>query len=526
MAKPGHANPEKAKHATRHPVQARASATRPSIRPSARPLAWALLGLALLAGCNRASASISGSPPTVTLQAPLDGSLLALGSIDIAAEATSPAGVQSIEFSIDETVVDSASNAVRSTTLVRAARWTPTEPGAHTIRVRARDFSGAWSEPAQAQVVVLGASIVPIRASTSGTTVELGQGCATLFAEDFESGGAGVLSLALRGAERWSITTEEQPSPAGHSAPHVAGIGSHSLPYRANVSTLLHTPPIDLGTASRPQLTFNLRYAVEPEADGLRVLASPDGGRTWHLLLPQAGYPSPFVAALYAQGHGDARGYSGEVERWTPQAFDLSEYSGKRLILAWQFASNDAAGGEGAFIDDLRVAGDCSTWATPTAPPTSTSTPTPTSTATSTPTPTATATSTGTPTPTATPIPFAFTEPQASTQLFYSGLGCTAGADEVMLRVGVTQRDPVKQVAVFIRLFDPASDVKTAWNSGYLMEAREDGTFRRRLRWQDVPGNSYFESAVLQYQFVAVDHQGEIIARSEVYGDILLSACP
>jgi hypothetical protein len=482
--------------------------------------------LLLLAGCNRASASISGSPPTVTLQAPLDGSLLALGPIDIAAEADSPSGVQSIEFSIDETVVESASNAVRSTSLVRAARWTPTEPGAHAIRVRARDFSGTWSEPVEAQVVVLGASIVPIRASTPGTTAELGQRCTTLFLEEFESGAGGVTSLALRGADRWTVTTEEPPTLAGHSAPHAASIGSRSQPYRANVSTLLHTPPIDMGTAARPQLSFNLRYAVEPEADGLRVLASPDGGATWHLLLPQTGYPSPYVAALYAEGFGDARGYTGDSGPWLPQAFDLSEFAGQRIILAWQFASNEANGGEGVSVDDIRVAGDCAAWVTPTLPPTPTASPTPTSTATETPTPTSTATPTGTPTPTATPVPFGFTEAESTTQVFYSGLGCTAGADEVTIAVGVTQRDPVKQVAIFIRLFEPASGVKTAWNSGYLMEAREDGTFRRRLRWQDVPGNAYFESAVLQYQFVAVDRQGGILGRSEVFGDIVLNACP
>jgi hypothetical protein len=58
------------------------------------------------------------------------------------------------------------------------------------------------------------------------------------------------------------------------------------------------------------------------------------------------------------------------------------------------------------------------------------------------------------------------------------------------------------------------------------MEARDDGSFRRRLRWQDVPGHTHFESALLQYQFVAVDPGGGILARSEVFGDIVLSACP
>ncbi len=526
MANPGQVKLKQRKH-LRHPFERRAVASRhqPPHPSTTRRAAWTVVALLLLAGCNRASASISGSPPTVTLQAPLDGSLLALGPIDIAAEADSPSGVQSIEFSIDETVVESASNAVRSTALIRAARWTPTEPGAHAIRVRARDFSGAWSEPVEARVVVLGASIVPIRASTLGATAELGQRCTTLFSEDFENGGPGVTSLAMRGADRWTVT-EELPALAGHSSPHAASIGSLSQPYRANVSSLLYTLPIDLGTAARPQLTFDLRYALEPEADGLRVLASLDGGATWLLLLPQPGYPSPYVSALYAEGFGDARGYSGDSHVWLPQVFDLSEFAGQHIILAWQFASNEAHGGEGVSVDDIRVAGDCAAWATPTLPPTSTASPTPTSTATDTPTPTPSATPTGTPTPTATPIPFAFTEPEMTTQLFYYGLGCTAGADEVTITVRVTQREPVKQVAIFIRLVDPASGVKTAWNSGYLMEAREDGSFRRRLRWQDVPGHSYFESAVLQYQFVAVDHQGEILARSDVRGDIVLSACP
>jgi hypothetical protein len=493
------------------------------VRRSAR--LWFLISLAVLSACNRASASMSGAPPTIVLQAPLQGSLLALGPVDIVAQADSPAGVSTIEFSIDDTVIDSVSNAVRTISLVRAARWTPTQPGSHRVRVRARDFSGTWSAAAEAQVVVLGEHLVPIRASEPSAAVEYGQQCTTVYAEDFEGGGDGVLSLALRGDERWGITTEAAGAAAGHSMPHVAGIGGRGAPYRPGTNALLHTQPIDLTTSARPQLSFNLRYDLKTGADGVRVLASPDRGQTWHLLLPQEGYPLPYVTALYAEGFGDARGYSGASGGWTAQVFDLSDYTGKSILLAWQFAS-DETGGEGAFVDDIKVLADCAAWVTPTAPPTPTATSTPTSTATATSTPTATATPTGTPTPTATPVPFGFTEPEVSVQRFYYGLGCTAGPDEVTLTIGVTQRSQVKQVAVFIRLYDPATGIKTSWNSGYLMEARDDGTFRRRLRWQDVPGHTHFESALLQYQFVAVDPGGGILARSEVFGDIVLSACP
>ncbi len=469
---------------------------------------------------------MSGAPPTIVLQAPLEGSLLPLGAVDIVAQADSPAGVGTIEFTIDEAVIDSVSNAVRTASLVRAARWTPSQPGSYRVGVRARDFSGVWSATTEIQVVVLGEHLVPIRAAGNSAAVESGQQCTTIYAEDFEGGGEDVLSLALRGDVRWGITADVQEGSRGHSLPQVAGIGGHDSPYRPGTDALLYTQPIDLATAVRPQLTFSVRYDLKPGVDGLRVLASPDLGKTWHLLLPQNGYTSPYVAALYAEGHGDARGYSGDSGGWVAQAIDLSDYAGKSVLLAWQFVSDEAGGGEGVFVDDVKLVANCAAWVTPTTPPTPTGTASPTSTATATATPTSTATPTGTPTPTATPVPFGFTQPESTTKLFYSGLGCSAGADEVTLNVGVTQREPVKQVAVFIRLYEPQSGVKTAWNSGYLMEPREDGTFRRRLRWQDVPGSAIFESALLQYQFVAVDHQGGILGRSEVYGDIILSACP
>jgi hypothetical protein len=528
MAYSGQSNPEHAPNRIHPACGVHGSAAIGAVWSHGRRSTWLwfLISLAALSACNRASASMSGAPPTIVLQAPLEGSMLALGPVDIVAQADSPAGVGTIEFSIDDTVVDSVSNAVRTTSLVRAARWTPTEPGSHRLSVRARDFSGTWSEAAEVQVVVLGEHLVPIRAAGSSAPIELGQQCTTVYAEGFEGGGDGVVSLTLRGDNHWGITTEAAGAAAGHSMPHVAGIGGRDAPYRPNTNALLHTQPIDLTTAQRPQLTFNLRYDLTTGADGLRLLASPDRGQTWHMLLPQEGYPSPYVTALYAEGYGDARGYSGASGGWTAQVFDLSDYSGKTLLLAWQFASGESGGGEGAFVDDIKVLANCTAWVTPTAPPTPTATSTPTSTATATSTPTATATPTGTPTPTATPVPFGFTEPEASVHSFYYGLGCSAGADEVTLTIGVTQRSQVKQVAVFIRLYEPGSGVKTSWNSGYLMEARDDGTFRRRLRWQDVPGHTYFESALLQYQFVAVEPGGGILARSEVFGDILLSACP
>jgi len=98
MAYSGQSNPEHAPNRIHPACGVHGSAAIGAVWSHGRRSTWLwfLISLAALSACNRASASMSGAPPTIVLQAPLEGSMLALGPVDIVAQADSPAGVGTI----------------------------------------------------------------------------------------------------------------------------------------------------------------------------------------------------------------------------------------------------------------------------------------------------------------------------------------------------------------------------------------------------------------------------------------------
>jgi hypothetical protein len=163
---------------------------------------------------------------------------------------------------------------------------------------------------------------------------------------------------------------------------------------------------------------------------------------------------------------------------------------------------------------------------TPTIPPTSsaTATRTPTRTPTATFTRTPTRTLTGSPTFTASPTQkgarsFA---PQASPDVFYSA-GCTP--DRVDISVKIEPAADVANLFMFFQLEDQAGSGSTGWNDSMAMSKSSPGTFIYTLLSARVPGAGKYDSATLLLQFVGMDADGAIVARSSVYAAATLARC-
>ena len=186
--------------------------------------------------------------------------------------------------------------------------------------------------------------------------------------------------------------------------------------------------------------------------------------------------------------------------------------------------------GPGQYVLHARIQGQDGRWSEPSqvtirveAPPTHTLPPTSSPTPTRPPTVTATdsATPTGTSTATVASAPLVFT-PRVSPDLFYSG-GCTP--DQVNISVQVSPAEKIANVYLFFHLENQAGSEATAWAEPVMMSNLGRGQFSAILTSRVIPGASGFDSAWLLVQFAAIDSQGIVQGRSEVFAGTFLARC-
>lgn len=156
-------------------------------------------------------------------------------------------------------------------------------------------------------------------------------------------------------------------------------------------------------------------------------------------------------------------------------------------------------------------------------------TPTPSSTPTQTATPTITLTPIRTTTPTVTPsstgAAITFTS-NVSTNIFQYQRDCVPNPGQVTITAKLSNTVGVKTVYLFFRLESSALGITTEWNSGVPMVKGTSG-YSRTIAWDGIPQLSQIKwsSSVFTYQFVVVDQNEAIIARSQRFRDITLEPC-
>ncbi|MQF64512.1 hypothetical protein FIM04_00095 [SAR202 cluster bacterium AC-409-J13_OGT_754m] len=114
------------------------------------------------------------------------------------------------------------------------------------------------------------------------------------------------------------------------------------------ISTTL-TKEFDLSELEKASLVIKLWYEIELDWDYAYVQVSADGGLTWDILngeLSTKGNP-----------HGNAYGpgYSGLSTGWKDDIFDLSSYSGQKILLRFHYVTDDAANGSGLCLDLISI---------------------------------------------------------------------------------------------------------------------------------------------------------------------------
>lgn len=148
--------------------------------------------------------------------------------------------------------------------------------------------------------------------------------------------------------------------------------------YADNVCASITTPPLTLTTGAA--LSFQAKYDLEFEWDGVVQEISTDGGATWTDLPPTGGYPSSFAQTLnppvnacgYAASHGAFNGVSTAASNadpgngtatavFKPFATSLASYVGQTVQLRWRFSSDGSTAFDGFFLDQVQISGAAGT---------------------------------------------------------------------------------------------------------------------------------------------------------------------
>lgn len=156
-----------------------------------------------------------------------------------------------------------------------------------------------------------------------------------------------VQSLFFNGVDfmpiEWSVATDPEDT---DNAVFWTGVGS--------LGDKFMIKPLDLSGVEGAELTFDTWYEIEETWDYGFVQVSTDGGETWTSLAnedtrddldPNA---HPKVAA-------NIPGFTGSSDGWVTATFDLSDYDGQNILIAFRYVTDWAVEETGWYVDNIRV---------------------------------------------------------------------------------------------------------------------------------------------------------------------------
>ena len=152
----------------------------------------------------------------------------------------------------------------------------------------------------------------------------------------------------------WSISAEQSSN--GSLSYRSAIEGSNTYPANTCASMYSSTFTIPVSPASPPSISYQARYNVEADWDGVVVEISTNGGASWVDLPPNGGYPNDFSSTQgnscnYAPSQGAFNGNSSGV--FQPFAHDLSAFQGQTVQIRWNLSTDGGAEEEGFYLDQL-----------------------------------------------------------------------------------------------------------------------------------------------------------------------------
>ena len=98
---------------------------------------------------------------------------------------------------------------------------------------------------------------------------------------------------------------------------------------------------LDLSDIPDATMSYEVWYELETDWDYAYIQVSTDDGETWEIL------GTAHTSSTDPLGNSFGPGYTGESNEWLIETIDLSEYSGERVLLRFQYITDDAINGSG-----------------------------------------------------------------------------------------------------------------------------------------------------------------------------------
>ncbi len=129
--------------------------------------------------------------------------------------------------------------------------------------------------------------------------------------------------------------------------------------YRADLSDTSLTRAVDLTIAKSATLKFWTWYDTEVGFDYAYVQASSDDGKTWKTLEGKFTTDDDPNGANYGNGltgkSGAARADRNAEPEWVQEQLDLSSFAGRKILLRFEYITDDIYVGAGQAIDDIEI---------------------------------------------------------------------------------------------------------------------------------------------------------------------------
>lgn len=115
-----------------------------------------------------------------------------------------------------------------------------------------------------------------------------------------------------------------------------------------NIDTRL-TRTVDLTSVSRATLRFRIWYNTEEWWDYAYASVSTDGGRSWETLKGKATTPKDPLGNAFGDG------WTGSSGGWREEEIDLTPFAGRRLLLRFEYVTDEAVNLGGVCLDDFAI---------------------------------------------------------------------------------------------------------------------------------------------------------------------------
>jgi hypothetical protein len=137
--------------------------------------------------------------------------------------------------------------------------------------------------------------------------------------------------------------------------PEAAYSGDHAYySNQGDESDMTLTRVFDFSNHSGPlTLTYWTWYDLEKDYDYLYLTASLDG-ESWQILITPSGTPDDPSGNSYGWAYNGFSG-GGDSPQWIQENVDISQFSGKKVQIRFEYVTDAAVNGEGFLLDDVAV---------------------------------------------------------------------------------------------------------------------------------------------------------------------------